>query len=51
MIRWETFTHQRHLANFCLGKTAHKQEHHHDPSGVDSDLQQGDEKVLAREGG
>ena len=51
MIRWETFTHQRHLANFFLGKTAHKQEHHHDPSGVDSDLQKGDEKVLAREGG
>lgn len=46
MIRRETFCHQRHLANFCLGKIAHEQERHYDPAGVDSDLQGGDERRL-----
>ena len=46
MIRRETFYHQRHLANFCLGKMAHEQERYYDPAGVASDLQGGDERHL-----
>jgi len=46
MIRRETLNHQRHIANFCLGRMAHKQERHYDPAGVDSGLQEGDERRL-----